>query len=55
MSECEVPNQLRAGTFLNGPIEVQQHKFNPSKIGGWKPNEGDTHGDQILTVPDCEE
>ena len=31
-----------------GISEISPTRFNPQKIGGLRPNEGDTHGDQIL-------
>ena len=50
--DCNVPQQLRES--IHGfPAEVQQSKYTPQKVGGWKPGEGDTHGDQVLEVPDC--
>lgn len=50
MSEiCENTNKaLCGGTFQIGPSEVTMSKFNPTKIGGFGPGEGDTHGDTIL-------
>jgi len=46
---CENTDKtLCGGTFQVGPTEITTSKYNPSKIGGFGPNEGDTHGDTIL-------
>jgi len=51
--QCNVPKVLRDGTTRQDPFETQGGKYSPQKTGGWRPNEGDTHGDQVLEVPDC--
>ena len=53
----EIDPALQAGTTIkNGGSEISSStKFNPQKIGGFRPNEGDTHGDTIFDVPDCPE
>ena len=50
MSEnCENTDKtLCGGTFEVGPTEVTMGQYNPSKVGGWGPGEGDTHGDTEL-------
>jgi hypothetical protein len=55
--ECMVPIILREGTFhgWGGVSEIQQGKYSPQKVGGFRPNEGDTHNGNILEVPDCPE
>lgn len=54
MSEnCENTDKtLCGGTFNIGPTEITMGEYNPSKIGGFGTNEGDTHGGVILT-PCC--
>lgn len=51
--ECNVPNEIKGGTFEVHPASVTGKKFDPTTIDGWKPNDGDTHGDTVLEVPDC--
>jgi hypothetical protein len=47
--ECEhIDKTLCGGTFEKGPSEITMGTYNPSKIGGWGPGEGDTHGDTEL-------
>lgn len=37
-------------TTIKGPIEISGGTYNPQSIGGFRPNEGDTHGDDELIV-----
>lgn len=55
MSEnCDI--DLHAGTWEIGPFEVIGGQFDPSKsVAGFRPGDGDTHGDAILVVPNCSE
>jgi hypothetical protein len=55
--KCDgIDPDLQAGTTIKGASEISSStKFNPQKIGGFRPNEGDTHGAKILEVPDCTE
>jgi len=53
--ECNVPMMLRAGIShgFGGVSEIQQGKYSPQKVGGWKIGDGEI--DQELEVPDCPE
>ena len=50
--ECDVPTALTEKIY-GFPWEVHQSKYSPQSVGGWKPGDGDTHGDGVLEVPDC--
>ena len=52
--ECGVDKSLCGGITIKGPMEIIGGKYDPSvSVAGWKPGEGDTHGDIILE-PDCD-
>jgi hypothetical protein len=47
--ECKnIDKTLCGGTFEIGPSEVTIGTYNPLRIGGWGPGEGDTHSDTEL-------
>ena len=48
---CGSNDQSLCGkTTIKGPLEVTSSTFNPQTIGGIRPGEGDTHGDDELIV-----
>jgi hypothetical protein len=56
MSKICEDNSLYGGCWDIHPFEVCGGTFDPSEsIAGFKPGDGDTHGDEILEVPECEE
>lgn len=41
---------LCAKTVVKGPIEITHGTYNPQSVGGFRPNEGDTHANNVLIV-----
>lgn len=47
---------LCAGTTDIGPFEVSGGHYEPAKsVSGFRPNDGDTHGNETLEVKCCPE